>query len=388
METPMRLADNDNRPNLFEQAPSELAQDAFFAWLFGWLNFPDHPLCAISRTLTELILLKFDIAVAWQDFLRVDVRRQFHSIDLLVVLAFKSRPKLCLLIEDKVDARLLNDLRGYRKKVLENASSWPPLEDLTENSIRVVVVKLGYDYDMPEGEGWKKLNWADLWRWTQTVRKEFSAGVSSSEILADWLQFQETRFQEIDRLCTLASRHIEELLDTRHPEEPDNRSDGSHWCNPILQYAFIKRVFSISTSDIEAFEYDRYTWLPLALRSGFTYIGLGNSAGRPWTLCTFDPQKNMDYRLGCRAGMWGLSLRSFFNTEDGARPKGEQEERIRSATAKFRELLSFHGISEEKYTPRQNANETTRVLVDPCQGRRLLALADVHREFVNWLNTR
>jgi hypothetical protein len=209
---------SQNSPNLFDEAPGELTQDAFLCWIFKWLNVPDHPMNTAARRFAEGILSKVGISVDWSEFERVDVRRQFRHIDVLVVFSFKMRPRMCLVIEDKINARFSNDVEQYKRDAISQQESWSPLKGIDSQSMFTILIQSGFDYDLPAGENWAKFNWCDLWHWIQDVP------VFESDILRDWTAYQTRSFERIDCLCRLASDKIDDVLRKSSPKRlSDNK---------------------------------------------------------------------------------------------------------------------------------------------------------------------
>jgi hypothetical protein len=178
--------------------------------------------------------------------------------------------------------------------------------------------------------------------------------------------------------------------------EYNNQQRDSLWADPVFQFCFMKRTFSVSPSDFDRFDFDRtdqnlylHPSAPSDVRQ--QYFVIGNPHGSPWIQYVFDPHtpQHLSYRLDWLAGMWALSLRSYKHVEvgeaDWERRQAELEPRIDAATTEFKRLADgrFH---ETPYAPRKRCNETTRVLIDPCQPG-FLAILEVHREFSEYLRT-
>ena len=95
-----------SEPNLFDEAPSELSQDAFFCWILKWLNHPEHPMRKVGWDLLQRILEKIGVRVESPDVQALHVRRQFHNVDIVVVIEPINSPSVVVVIEDKVEALL------------------------------------------------------------------------------------------------------------------------------------------------------------------------------------------------------------------------------------------------------------------------------------------
>jgi hypothetical protein len=170
----------------------------------------------------------------------------------------------------------------------------------------------------------------------------------------------------------------------------DNQNYRSVWADQVFQFCFFKRVFGIGSSDFTSFSF-RHGYQDLHLRGSVEsrphYLRVGNSKERPWTQYWFDPHtpQNLFYRLDWLDGMWSVSLRSYIHEDEGSPAREEQERRIASVAQVFRGFADKCGVLLRQYAPRMDANETTRVLVDPCQGPQFLAMGEAHREFVKTL---
>lgn len=106
-----------DRPNLFQYAVSELAQDAFICWLLAWADHGNDTFDAGLhkaglRALNDLLKLHGESSAHGD---RVAIRRQVKNVDIVVEVG----NDLILMIEDKVDAAEDgNDLRGYTAAIM------------------------------------------------------------------------------------------------------------------------------------------------------------------------------------------------------------------------------------------------------------------------------
>jgi hypothetical protein len=339
----------------------------------------------VSRLFAERVLAKFGlIPIDWSDFVGVHVRRQFCHIDVAAVLEFHSR-KLCLIIEDKVNASFGNDVEGYKTNALSQAQAWSPLKGVAPKDMPVLLFQTGFDYDLPSGENWKKFNWRDIWRWLEDVR---ACGMPESDILRDWITCQQASFQRLDHLCRLVSENLDDVL-SKSAAECDNTKPASLWSHQVFQYLFFKQLFKISEAEVLKHEIETgYTTVVINRSRGENRhrltLGSNRPGGSSWVSLSFDPRplENVFYRLDWLAGMWSFSLRSY---KHGDPPWDDQELRIQTATRKFMELLDSHGLTVSQFAARIDARETTRVLLDPAQGRQFVAIGAVHSEFEAWL---
>jgi hypothetical protein len=103
------------RPSLFRRAPSELAQDAFLAWLIEWSDpaceAADRHLHRVGRAFVEALFAAAEPRVSELGAVRsVDIKRQHEGVDILVVI----NGDRALILEDKVHAGEHGDqLRRY-----------------------------------------------------------------------------------------------------------------------------------------------------------------------------------------------------------------------------------------------------------------------------------
>lgn len=108
-----------NPPNLFAFATSELSQDAFICWLLAWADpkykklEPD--LHKLAQAFIHSLLNKHLKAQTQHlDLINVEVKKQFHNIDVLCML----NNKFVLLIEDKISSsEHSGQLEKYLKKL-------------------------------------------------------------------------------------------------------------------------------------------------------------------------------------------------------------------------------------------------------------------------------
>lgn len=117
-------ATSDVRYNIFHWATSELTQDALLCWVFVQYN-ENNAAGLIARALIKLMVP--DDALPE----KIEVRRQFSSIDVLLVLDY-GQYKRAIVIEDKIEALLNNDLEKYCNAV-----------QLGQKETRVVILRTG-----------------------------------------------------------------------------------------------------------------------------------------------------------------------------------------------------------------------------------------------------
>lgn len=127
------------RPNLFTDAPSELAQDAVLAWLLRWADPQYLPLDAgLHKTGAALLRDCLKAAKASIEVINeVEVHRQSGRIDILVTVNGQTK----LIIEDKRGAGLHGDqLERYRAQLLQ--------EGIDQQDIHCLYVQSGNQGDL------------------------------------------------------------------------------------------------------------------------------------------------------------------------------------------------------------------------------------------------
>lgn len=106
-------------PNLFDFAPSELSQDAFFCWLLSHADHAhvEHELYAVARnmllSMVDVVLKPSFIGLA-NEIWCMDISRQNGNIDILVTI----NQKWAILIESKTNSKHhSNQLQRYIKQL-------------------------------------------------------------------------------------------------------------------------------------------------------------------------------------------------------------------------------------------------------------------------------
>ena len=131
-------ASKDWRLNLFGWANKELAQDSFLCWLFSHANKSldgQNLLREIALDLICRLMAKSGIAVKPTDVGNVVVDKQIHQVDLAVRFTVDGKNH-ALMIEDKVNAKLYNDIEGYKKRLSK-------AEEYADREIHPIVIRTG-----------------------------------------------------------------------------------------------------------------------------------------------------------------------------------------------------------------------------------------------------
>ena len=110
--------------NIFHWATKELSQDAVLCWIFAQYN-ENNAAGSIAKAIIKRIV------PGDEQPLSVDVERQYKSIDILLTLNF-GQYKRTVIIEDKVEADLYNDLTRYCNDV-----------QVKQSDIHVVILRTG-----------------------------------------------------------------------------------------------------------------------------------------------------------------------------------------------------------------------------------------------------
>lgn len=128
---------NDNRPNLFSYATSELSQDAFICWLAAWAK-PEYK--SVDENLHQtacsfLVSMIHKVNPSFKPLIikTIDVKQQYPikylgkpgRVDILINLTYtnsiESETKTVIIIEDKIDAGLTgNQLKIYANAIDED----------------------------------------------------------------------------------------------------------------------------------------------------------------------------------------------------------------------------------------------------------------------------
>ena len=127
----------NNKPNIFEYATKELSQDAVFMYLFDCYNSKDSKEKKVGEDFLVL-LYKIQGKMIEKEIERVEIKKQYHNIDVLVLVVYKDNSTDYIIIEDKTySSEHDNQLRRYYKDISDN------IDKRTINNIYGVYFKLG-----------------------------------------------------------------------------------------------------------------------------------------------------------------------------------------------------------------------------------------------------
>jgi hypothetical protein len=366
-------------PNLFEYATKELSQDAFVCWLLKWLPYPGGAVADASWQLFQSLFHRLSVTVERDRIVAVHIKRQFHNVDIVVVIELRSAPMLCLVIEDKLDALLTGNDQLARNldNVLAHADEWAPLSGVERARVYGVLFKTGYDFDLPCPPRYVKLGGQELKDWAKHLPAQ---ALEASDVLAHWVSWWCREWGKAEQHVLAATHHVGDVPSGKWP---DNRIWDGPWAHPVYQYTFFKRVFRVEPKDISDVKEDRghreICFHPVCDRARIENFLQGTSRGRWWIQYHFDgPGKDeFFYRLDWQSGMWGISLR-FYKKDKSAAELSE----MRAAAAVLDRLLKAHAFVTAPFRPSDARIETTCLLIDPYRSPRLLELSAVHAEFM------
>jgi hypothetical protein len=374
-----------SEPNLFDEAPSELSQDAFFCWILKWLNHPEHPMRKVGWDLLQRILEKIGVRVESPDVQALHVRRQFHNVDIVVVIEPINSPSVVVVIEDKVEALLTgaDQLERNIRNVLASQQEWEPMKSISRDRIYGVLLQTGYDYDRLPPQGYVKINRDDLATWTNGIA---STELERNNILRDWVDYFRRRLNQGVAI------------------QMDNRDRNSCWSDPAYQYDLFKKLFCVTEEQI-VLHRDRdggqCIWFE---RRGEPprreYFHRMTPRGRASTLYNFKfPEGYWDadlaktryagacysyyYRLDWLAGIWGIALRFWKPNKSG-----DDIRKMHQLSQILTPILTNHNIGTHPFRNADNANESILLLIDPGRSPGIAGLYDAHVKFVREADQR
>ncbi|MBO0929466.1 PD-(D/E)XK nuclease family protein [Fibrella aquatilis] len=118
------MTTNQDRPNLFAYATSELSQDAFICWLAEWADpsyrNADQALHQAGQEFIVSMVRKVKADFEINDIESVDIVPQFQKLDILIKINKNSPDKMAILVEDKTHtSNHSGQLERYLKVVEE-----------------------------------------------------------------------------------------------------------------------------------------------------------------------------------------------------------------------------------------------------------------------------
>lgn len=178
------------RLNLFGWANKELAQDSFLCWLFSHANKSSIGRNVLREVALDLIcrlMAKCGISIKPTDVGNVIVDKQIHQVDLAVRFVAAGK-KHALMIEDKVNAKLYNDIERYRKSLAKE-------EDYADREIHPIVIRTGDESSLGTDK--------QIARFVRTDFLELfdahNEACASSEILSDFAEHLRMSEEDVQR---------------------------------------------------------------------------------------------------------------------------------------------------------------------------------------------
>ena len=110
----------NNKPNVFEFATKELSQDAVFMYLFDCYNSSNLQEKAVGKDFIDLIFRVQKKRIT-KHINRVSIKKQYHKIDVLVLLEYDDETTDAVIIEDKTfSSEHDNQLARYYRDIKDN----------------------------------------------------------------------------------------------------------------------------------------------------------------------------------------------------------------------------------------------------------------------------
>lgn len=126
--TPKERINDLDLPNLFNYATKELSQDAFLCWALEWRNIRGHQMCEFAYLLLESFIKEsiYKNQIDPLDIEKVEIKKQYKNIDILVLAKLKNGMILPIIIEDKIDtSEHDNQLERYREIIIKEYTNYP-----------------------------------------------------------------------------------------------------------------------------------------------------------------------------------------------------------------------------------------------------------------------
>lgn len=178
------------RLNLFWWANKELAQDSFLCWLFSHANklsSGQNSLREIALDLICRLMAKCGLAVMPAEVGNVVVDKQIQHVDLAVRFTVEGK-KHALMIEDKVNAKLYNDIDGYKTSLEKE-------KDYADREIHPIVIRTGDASSLGTDKHIAKYVRADFLELFDAHKE----ACTRSEILSDFVEHLRTAEEGVQR---------------------------------------------------------------------------------------------------------------------------------------------------------------------------------------------
>ena len=166
------------RLNLFGWANKELAQDSFLCWLFSHANKALNADVSLLRDVALdficRLMAKCGIGVKPSDVDNVVVDKQIHRVDIAVRFTVAGK-KHTLMIEDKVNAKVYNDIEEYKESLVSD-------KHYKDCEIHPILIRTGDESSLGADKRIAKFVRADFLE----LFKAHELACGSSEILSDF----------------------------------------------------------------------------------------------------------------------------------------------------------------------------------------------------------
>lgn len=127
-----------NKPNIFEYATKELSQDAVFMYLFDCFNSGNHEEKKVGKDFLDLIYQTQNKKIE-KSIKELIIKKQYHSIDVLVLVEYEDDTIDAIIIEDKTySSEHDNQLKRYYDDIKKNG-----VDSINVSNIYGVYFKLG-----------------------------------------------------------------------------------------------------------------------------------------------------------------------------------------------------------------------------------------------------
>lgn len=128
----------NNKPNIFEFATKELSQDAVFMYLFDCFNSDNHEEKKVGKDFLDLIYQTQNKKIE-KSIKNLIIKKQYHSIDVLVLVEYEDNTTDVIIIEDKTySSEHDNQLKRYYDDIKQD-----DIDGRKANNIYGVYFRLG-----------------------------------------------------------------------------------------------------------------------------------------------------------------------------------------------------------------------------------------------------
>jgi hypothetical protein len=304
------------KPNIFNYATSELSQDAVICWMIAWINSEDTIMKEFSCDfIKKMLKLCQNSCLDSNTLVKVDIKRQYYNIDVLVSLYFDDGTIQPLIFEDKTyTLEHENQLKKYYDIILKKNKGNEKILDPVG-----IYYKSGFIYDYES----VKVEMAGYKVFTRTMMLDLMKkyiGNVQSDIFNNYYDY-------------LTNIELKEVIIENTIDANDMANMGKVLDTNEGQWMLMKKMFGITQKP--------YCWS-------------GTSHGRPWTqwviLEQFEKEGLCDsifYRLDRRAEGYYLSVKQYLNEVDAIiiQDKMQRLDRLKICFDKAFENTKSKGIS-------------------------------------------